>query len=412
MKLSLPCNLTLLAIALFSGVVLGHYVLDPHHDELSWLAGPDKPPRSGTDSGVASTSGALNHGDVARLSPTEGGARHATADAGAENFHDWFQKYHAAHSDPQRLRDELQAALEQISADEGAASDSAIALDALRRAEQTAGNDYASLVDQADRYLEAYPGSPFADEVREMFAKYSMAWDDHDFDSAREFSREQPDRYEARIARYEEYMERHGAVGQHIADAKRAIESIRSDWAEHEYRVIYEYSRRYPNDLQSVASQVRRFTDEHPSSGRRGAAERFLALYDKAAAPGEYRMRVISGSFSRDIRRAISRGPDLAVEVEVAGHRIGRTPIVSDSFEPVWNYEFPQTVRWRMGDPIKIRVMDFDYSNHVILKVETTDDPVALRYLSGSWEAEGHRLTFECNFETPSLPSPGDHHSL
>jgi hypothetical protein len=327
------------------------------------------------------------------------------ADSSAESFQDWFQKYRAVNPDDHRLRRELEAALAQLPS-EKSPSDAVAALEALRRAEQIAGDDYPSLLDQAERFLAAYPNGAAADQVRALYAKYSRAWDERDFEAAREFSRANPDRFESRIARYQEYLERHAAVGLHVADARVAVESIRTDWAETDYRAIYDFHRRYPNDVVAVTGRVRRYVEDHPSSHRRAVADQFLARYEKAAAPGEYRLRVKSASFARSIGRTLSLGPDLAVEVEVAGVRIGRTPIVADSFEPVWDYEFPQNIRWRVGDPVKIRVIDFDYTNHTILKIETTDDPMALRYLSGTLNVQGHRLTFECDFQEPSLPAP------
>jgi hypothetical protein len=107
------------------------------------------------------------------------------------------------------------------------------------------------------------------------------------------------------------------------------------------------------------------------------------------------------------VSRALTRGPDLAVDVEVAGVRLGRTPIVADSLNPSWNYEYPQAVRWRIGDPVKIQVVDFDYSNRPIVRIESPhDDPLALRYLTGSIRADGHALSFECDFQVPELPPP------
>jgi hypothetical protein len=409
MKRSWQNSLVVLgAIALLSGAVWGHYASGSRAGGGSTLSPADQSSVTAVETKSDGSSGGDSHSVASTgVSPRNGGADATVGDRRTESFHEWFQKYRAANPDMRRLRGELEAALAQLPPDEGA-SDAAAALESIRRAEQTAGDDYASLVDQAAQFLETYPNSPLADEVREMFAKYSRAWDEHAFEIAREFSHSNPDRFESRILHYEQYLERHGVAGQHTADAKLALESIRSEWAEHDYQGIQQFYKGYPNDLRTVATRVRRFVDDHPSHHLRRAADQFLARYDRSAAPGEYRVRVVSGSFARTIGHALSFGPDLAVEVEVAGIRIGRTPIVPDSFEPVWNYEFPQTIRWRLGDPVKIRVIDFDYSNRAILKVETADDPLAMRFLSGTWEAQGHRLTFECNFEMPSLPALPD----
>src|SRR5262245_50323848 len=395
----------LVAIALLSGAVLGHYVSGSKTVGL-WPV--DRSFGSAAEDKGNGSSDVDTRSDAQISLSHKSGDGPSVSDGSVESFHQWFQRYRAANPDAHRLRGELEAALAQLPSD-NATSDASAAFEAIRRAEQTAGDDYASLVDQADRFLATYPDSPQADEVRELFVKYSRAWDDHDFELARDFSRLKPDQFDSRMLHYEEYLERHGIAGQHCADAKLAMESIRSEWADHDYRAIQEFYKGYPNDLRSVATRMRRFVDDHPLHHLRRAADQFLTRYDRATAPGEYRVRVVSGSFTKGIAHTLSFGPDLAVEVEVAGIRIGRTPIISNSFEPVWNYEFPQTIRWRLGDPVKIRVIDFDYTNRAILKVETADDPLAMRFLSGTWEAEGHRLTFESNFEMLSLPPLPDH---
>jgi hypothetical protein len=325
-----------------------------------------------------------------------------------ETFQEWYRKYRAANGDDRQLRRDLEAALAQLPGDATGRGNSGAeaAFEALRRAEQTVGDDYAAWLDQLERFLASYGDSVYAAEVREMFHTTARQWDDRDFDSAREFSLQQPDLFEGRISRFERYLERHGVAGRHVADATAAIQSLRTEWSEHDYRSIHEFYRQYPNDLVTVASRVRQFLAVHASSHRVQAANDFLAKYERAATPHDYRIRVKSGVFDRSIKHTLSLGPDLAVEIEVAGVRIGRTPIVADSFEPVWNYEFPQTVRWRMGDRVQVRVVDFDYSNRTIVKFDSADDPLALRYLSGTIKAQGHQLAIECEFQIPTLPSP------
>jgi hypothetical protein len=394
-------------------LVVGHYRFIPTLDvqRSSGVTGTSDSDTVGDDADrgpdqAEPISNALPHARVAANGSGNGNG--SPYEGKPKTFQDWLQQYVAEHPDPHRLRQELEAALAHLPTNGGPPTtpEAIEAFEALRRAEQTVGDDYATLVDEAERFLEVYSDSPLASEVRELFAKYSRAWDERDFESAREFSMANPDRFQARIARYQTYLERHAAGGIYTRDARTAIETIRADWADHDYRAIYEFSRRYPSDIAAVARRVRQFVDDHPSSPRRRAADQFLARYENAAAPGEYRVRVKSGTFARGIARGLSRGPDLAVQIEVAGVRIGRTPVVADSFEPVWNYEFPQNIRWRMGDPVEIRVIDFDYSNRTILKLESADDPLALRYLSGPVHAQGHMVTFECNFEVPTLPEP------
>lgn len=304
---------------------------------------------------------------------------------------------------------ELEEALARLPADDGEteATGEIAAFESLRRAELKAGADYRSLMESAEQFIEQYPRSPLAEEAKTLFEKYARAWDEHEFQAASEFSQSNPQSFDAQLARFQTYIDHHGAAGKSVTEADAAISKIRADWAEHDYSQIYDFATRYPSDLAAVATRVRRHLDEHPTTRHRAMAEQFLARYEKAATPREYRLRVKSGSFAHSVGRALSNGPDLAVEIEVAGVRVGRTPIVADSYEPVWNYEFPQSVRWRLGDPVRIRVIDFDYSNRTILKIEPpADDPLALRFLAGTITAEGHKLVFESDFQAPTLSSP------
>jgi hypothetical protein len=326
-----------------------------------------------------------------------------------ENFQDWLSRYLESKPDLNQFRRELEETLARLPADgsETEAAGEIAAIEALRRAELKAGTDYRSLMESAEQFIERYPRSPLADEAKTLFEKYARAWDEHEFQAAREFSKANLQTFDAQLARFQAYIDHHGAAGKSVAEAHAAVAKIRADWAEHDYRLIHEFATRYPSDLAAVATRMRRFLDDHPGSRHRAAAEQFLVRYERAATPREYRLRVKSGSFAHSIGRTFSSGPDLAVEIEVAGVRVGRTPIMADSFEPVWNYEFPQNIRWRLGDPVRIRVIDFDYSNRAILKIEPpADDPLAMRYLTGPITAEGHQLVFESDFQVPTLPAP------
>jgi hypothetical protein len=304
---------------------------------------------------------------------------------------------------------ELEEALGRVPVDEPgpATADEIAAIEALRRAKVKDGADFRSLMDAAEQFIEQYPRSPLAGDAKRLFEEFARAWDYQDYQSAREFWRSNPENFAAQVARFQSYIDNHVAAGSYLSDARSAISRIRAEWADHEYRQIHEFATRYPSDLAAVATRARRFLDEHPASRYRAAAEEFLARYEVAATPREYRVRVKSGSFAHTIGRTMSSGPDLAVEIEVAGVRVGRTPIVADSFDPVWNYEFPQSIRWRLGDSVRIRVIEFDYSNRTVLKIEPpADDPLAMRYLTGTIKAEGHQLVFESDFHPPTLPAP------
>ena len=120
---------------------------------------------------------------------------------------------------------------------------------------------------------------------------------------------------------------------------------------------------------------------------------------------GSADVSVRRGQFERGIARWVSWGPDLSVEIEVAGVRYGPSPIVANRYDPEWNYEFPRLVRWKLGDPVTIRVTDHDWKDRVLLELSgADDDQVAIRLLGGTVCYAGHQLTFESDFRMPQLP--------
>jgi hypothetical protein len=135
------------------------------------------------------------------------------------------------------------------------------------------------------------------------------------------------------------------------------------------------------------------------------AATDLLRWSERVTAPGEYKVVLRSGSFDRGIARWLSRGPDLSVELEVAGVRYGPSPIVANSYNPEWYYEFSRPVRWKLGDPVRIRVVDHDWKDRVVLDIAAEDgDPLGMRLLTGEIASGAHRLTFESEFALPTLP--------
>ena len=103
-------------------------------------------------------------------------------------------------------------------------------------------------------------------------------------------------------------------------------------------------------------------------------------------------------------------GPDLGVVLEVAGVTYGPSPVVPNSYRPIWDYAFPRAVRWKLGDPVVVRVIDYDWSDSVVAELKSrAGDPLALRNLSGTIKfAKGGRtsVTFTSDFHIPSLPLP------
>ena len=88
----------------------------------------------------------------------------------------------------------------------------------------------------------------------------------------------------------------------------------------------------------------------------------------------------------------------------------GPSPVVPNSYRPIWDYAFPRAVRWKLGDPVVVRIIDYDWSDSVVAELKSrTGDPLSLRNLSGTIKfAKGGRtsVTFTSDFHIPSLPLP------
>jgi hypothetical protein len=103
-------------------------------------------------------------------------------------------------------------------------------------------------------------------------------------------------------------------------------------------------------------------------------------------------------------------GPDLGVVIEVAGTVYGPSSVIRDSYRPIWDYTFPQPITWKLGDPITIRLIDYDWSATEVYTLHSPQgDPLAMRLLSGTIKpAKGGRTTlvFASDFAMPALTKP------
>ena len=96
--------------------------------------------------------------------------------------------------------------------------------------------------------------------------------------------------------------------------------------------------------------------------------------------------------------------------IEVAGTVYGPSPVIRDSHRPVWDYTFAQPITWKLGDPVSVRIIDYDWSaSEVYVLNSPQGDPLAMRLLSGTIKpAKGGRtsLTFASDFQIPTLSKP------
>ncbi len=95
----------------------------------------------------------------------------------------------------------------------------------------------------------------------------------------------------------------------------------------------------------------------------------------------------------------------------MAGAVYGPSSVIRDSYRPIWDYTFPQPITWKLGDPITIRLIDYDWSaSEVYILNSRQGDPLAIRLLSGTIKpAKGGKTTlvFASDFTMPKLSAAG-----
>jgi GTPase SAR1 family protein len=287
------------------------------------------------------------------------------------------------------------------------------AVEALTQAGSLPDADLEGLIRQAREFLDGHPESRRRPEAQTLLADYAARLDDRDFARAEQFSRESPTNYNVRARKYHDYLRAHQGGGRHVGEATAALERIERERDLHLYRQAYDYAIAHPDDVAAVARDLRAYLDANPSGRFVAAAREYLAWWEKISVPNDYHVVLLRGEVESDVGKMLSGGaPDLGVEITVAGVRHGPSPVVPNSHQPKWNYRFPRAVKWKYGDPVTIRILDFDWSSSgtgVFRLNSPKGDRLAMRMLSGTVRpTHGGRtsLVFASDFKVPTLPRP------
>jgi hypothetical protein len=277
------------------------------------------------------------------------------------------------------------------------------ALDDLLRAADRPGN-LQELLNQADRYLAEFPAGPFDDEARRCRAAILRRLDELDIQAARDYSARNPLHFQTRREHYLRYLAQHPAGGRFAREAEEALLRIDREWDNYDFRSVADHFRREPANLSGLSAHCRRYLAVHPQGRYRNSALDLLRWSERVAISSEYRVVLRSGEFGPSFGRWFTRSPRLSIELEVNGIRHGPSTIATGA-APMWDYEFPRRIRWKLGDPILIRVRDHNWSDRLMVEIALDpNDPLVLRQLSGEVQATDVRLTFDCDFAVPVLP--------
>ena len=284
-------------------------------------------------------------------------------------------------------------------------------VDDLIRCEALPNASFAELIDKARQFLAEHPDSPHRSEVQARLDDYVHKIDDRDIERARDYSRRYPTSFATRIERFQDYLKSHQAGGQFISEAIEARDRIFREWDSYAYRQAYDHSLAHPDDVSEVARRLRDYLRDHADGHFVADARNYLQWWDKVSVPGEYRVTLRRGEVEPSVGKYLAGGgPDLGVVIEVAGVIHGPSPVIRDTHRPIWDYTFPRPITWKLGDPITIRIIDYDWSaSEVYILNSRQGDPLAMRMLSGTIRpAKGGTTTlvFSSDFAIPTLSKP------
>jgi GTPase SAR1 family protein len=284
-------------------------------------------------------------------------------------------------------------------------------VDDLIRSEGLPNAEYRDLIERAQEFLAEHPQSDWRIEVERRLEEYVRKLDERDIERARQYSKQYPTNFATRIERYQDYLKAHQTGGRFISEATEAKDVVLREWDTYTYRLAYDHLVAHPDDVAEVARRLRAYQRAHRDGRYARDAQAYLDWWDKVSVPGNYRVTLRRGAVDPGAGKYLGGGgPDLGVVVEVGGAVHGPSPVVRNTTRPIWDYTFPRPIRWKLGDPVTIRIIDYDWSDSVVAVLNSRKgDPLAIRNLSGTVKlANGGATTlvFASDFTMPTLTRP------
>ena len=229
---------------------------------------------------------------------------------------------------------------------------------------------------------------------------------------ARDYSRQYPSHFAARIERYQEYLKAHQSGGRFLSEAIEAKDRILGEWDVYAYRQAYDHLAAHPDDVAEVARRLREYLRDQPDGRFAADAKRYLEWWDKVSVPGQYKVtlrrgeveptrgQVLLGLRARPGRRR-SRWPAPRTDPRrSSATRTGRSGTTRS----------PSRSPGSSATRSSIRLIDYDWSaSDVYVLSSRQGDPLAIRLLSGTIKpAKGGKTTlvFASDFEMPHLTEP------
>src|SRR5262249_7888692 len=152
------------------------------------------------------------------------------------------------------------------------------------------------LVDQADRFLRDYAGTPPESDVRHRREAYLGRMDESVIESARAYSAKNPLNFQTRREHYQRYLDKH-PTGAAAPEATAALDNIDREWDKHDFRAVRDHLLNKPGEMQELVARCRTYLSVHPQGRFTSAATEVLRWSERVTAPGEYRVVLKSGQF-------------------------------------------------------------------------------------------------------------------
>lgn len=284
-------------------------------------------------------------------------------------------------------------------------------VDDMVRSEAIPGADLRDLIDRAQQFLSEHPDSEWRPEVERRLDGYIKQVDERDIERARNYSQQYPSNFATRIERYQEYLRAHQTGGRYISEATEAKDRILREWDNFTYRLAYDHLQQHPDDVGEVARRLRDYIRDHRDGLHARDAQQYLDWWEKVTVPHAYHVTLRRAEVEASVGKYLSGGgPDLGVVLEVAGVTYGPSPIVPNSRRPAWDYTFTRPIMWKLGDPVIIKIIDYDWSDSVVYTLNSRKgDPLAIRNISGTTQSSKGGITnvvFSSDFVMPILSPP------
>ena len=230
--------------------------------------------------------------------------------------------------------------------------------------------DLRDLIDQARQFLAEHPESRLAGRgrapARRLRQDRSTTATSTGPASTRSSTRPN---FATRIERYRTTSRPTPGGGRYISEATEAKDRVLREWDTYTYRQAYDHLAAHPDDVAEVARRLRDYLHDHRDGRYARDAQALPRLVGQGLRPrrlprdppprrGRARASASTSAAAPRPRRRRSR----SAASPTAPRRSSATPTGRSGTTPS-----PGPIRWKLGDPVTIRVVDYDWSDSTVV---------------------------------------------